>query len=269
VATGETLGGHPIGRITEDDLDRAAIIQGSEHQQPLPAKTIKSLEKWGRRKGYLSRRWLSEFTSLMCEKYARRDRRLVPDEPAQDGKVKAEGEERRLLAAANPWLQRLIIGALETGCRRGELLSFQWQDVSLTRNELTIRAEKKAWTATCLRAEITDLHFHDLRDEAGSPMMEAGWPIHHVQQMLGHADLKHTSTYLNVTRSGLQESMKRFGTAPLHVVANQTNQEPAPSCNDVSASEKQVTVNEMVCGLASPARFELAAPRLGGECSIP
>jgi hypothetical protein len=77
-------------------------------------------------------------------------------------------------------------------------------------------------------------------------MMEAGWPIHHVQQMLGHEDLKHTSTYLNVTRSGLQESMKPFGTAPLHVVAPQTNQEPATSCNEVSASEKQVTVNEVV-----------------------
>ena len=86
-------------------------------------------------------------------------------------------------------------------------------------------------------------HFHDLRHEAGSRMMEAGWPIHHVQQMLGHADLKQTSTYLNVTRSGLQESMKRFGTAPLHVVAPEADQEHQPTCNDVAPSEKQVTVN--------------------------
>jgi len=102
---------------------------------------------------------------------------------------------------------------------------------------------KEAWMATCRRAKITDPHFHDLRHEAGSRMMEAGWPIHHVQQMLGHADLKQTSTYLNVTRSGLQESMKRFGTAPLHVVAPEADQEHSPSCNDVSESEKQVTVN--------------------------
>ena len=26
-------------------------------------------------------------------------------------------------------------------------------------------------------------------------MVEAGWPLHHVQEMLGHADLKQTSTY--------------------------------------------------------------------------
>jgi len=31
--------------------------------------------------------------------------------------------------------------ALETCCRRGELLSLHWRDVSLTRGELTIRAE--------------------------------------------------------------------------------------------------------------------------------
>jgi integrase len=39
-------------------------------------------------------------------------------------------------------LQNLIIAALETACRRGELLSLQWRDVNLERGELTIRAEK-------------------------------------------------------------------------------------------------------------------------------
>jgi site-specific recombinase XerD len=49
-----------------------------------------------------------------------------------------------------------------------------------------------------------NLHFHDLRHEAGSRFIEAGWPIHHVQEMLGHASLEQTSTYLNVTGTGLQ-----------------------------------------------------------------
>ena len=55
-----------------------------------------------------------------------------------------------------------------------------------------------------------DLHFHDLRHEAGSRLIEAGWPIHHVSEMLGHANLGQTSTYLNVTRVGLHDSMRRF-----------------------------------------------------------
>ena len=59
-----------------------------------------------------------------------------------------------------------------------------------------------------------DLHFHDLRHEAASRLLEAGWPIHHVQEMLGHANLSQTSTYLHASEMGLQESMRRFDPAP-------------------------------------------------------
>jgi integrase len=45
------------------------------------------------------------------------------------------------LHSASPRLQRLIIAALETGCRLGELLALHWGDVDLERKELTIRAE--------------------------------------------------------------------------------------------------------------------------------
>ena len=54
-----------------------------------------------------------------------------------------------------------------------------------------------------------DLHFHDLRHEAGSRWLEAGMPIHHVKQLLGHASIGTTDTYLNSTRIGLQEAMRR------------------------------------------------------------
>ena len=42
-----------------------------------------------------------------------------------------------------------------------------------------------------------------------SRLLEAGWPLHHVQEMLGHSSLEHTSTYLNIQRGGLRESMRR------------------------------------------------------------
>jgi integrase len=75
---------------------------------------------------------------------------------------------------------------------------------------------KRAWTNACARAGIDDLHFHDLRHEAGSRLLEAGWPIHHVKEMLGHANL----SYLNAGRMGLQDSMQRFDPLPLQSCCN-------------------------------------------------
>lgn len=52
-----------------------------------------------------------------------------------------DGEEERLLAAASPHLQALIIAGLETGCRKSELLSLQWGAVRMDANELCLQAE--------------------------------------------------------------------------------------------------------------------------------
>jgi integrase len=72
---------------------------------------------------------------------AQRKRRLIPDVLDKEGNLKEPGEERRLLAASGPQLQRLIIAALETACRRGELLNLTWADVDLKRRELHVRAQ--------------------------------------------------------------------------------------------------------------------------------
>jgi hypothetical protein len=75
--------------------------------------------------------------------------------------------------------------------------------------------EEGATLSPASRAQLRaiDLHFHDLRHEAGCRWLEAGWPIHHVQEMLGHTNLSQTSTYLHAAEMGLQESMRRFDAA--------------------------------------------------------
>jgi len=60
---------------------------------------------------------------------------------------------------------------------------------------------------------------------------------------VGHADLKQTSTYLNVTRVGLQESMRRFGTEPLHSVASEPEIGHPATGNDTPESEQKTSVN--------------------------
>lgn len=316
---GARFGDRWIGVVTEDDLESVfgqlnglAAATWNKYRQ-----TVLTMQRWGKRKGYLSRLWLSDEVTekgaaLGRKKGARRQRRLVPDQVNADGHLTIEGEERRLLKHASPWLQRLIIAALETACRRGELLSLQWRDVDLPRGLLRVRAEnaksnelrdlpisdklravldmvkhdpkgdphtplafvfgtvigdavknpKKTWETAVLKAHghtpkwkgttldadsraryrAADLHFHDLRHEAGSRLLDQGWPLHHVQAMLGHADAKTTSIYLNVTTQHLQDSMKRFGAA-LQAVATAAAIDPRPLCNDIDQPAAQVVVN--------------------------
>jgi integrase len=60
-----------------------------------------------------------------------------------------------------------------------------------------IRDTKTAWTNTCRRADIRGLRFHDLRHEAASRKVEAGYPMHAVSLWLGHTNLTTTARYLN------------------------------------------------------------------------
>jgi integrase len=150
----------------------------------------------------------------------------------------------RFLAAADPYTKDLIVAALETGCRGGELRSLQWHDIQdemlvltaeKTKTKRTrvipisptlgkvIDRRRKApngedlpatahvfgnavgepvarrlsntwWKATCVRAQVTDPHFHDLRHEFGSRLLESGGQLHEVQATLGHTNIKMTST---------------------------------------------------------------------------
>jgi integrase len=321
---GARVGDVPIGRLTESDFEVVfrQLRTLANATQNKYRQTVLLLQRWGVQKGYLTRRWLSEDATgkggtLAHRQGARRHRRLVPDELDARGQVQAPGEERRLLAHASPWMQRLIIAALETCCRRGELLSLQWGDVNLTRGELRIRAEhaksglsraipvsprlravlemsrhdpagrlhpptayvfgnavgrrvsspKKAWGTVVLKAQghtpdwqgsrlsptsrarywAANLHFHDLRHEAASRLLEHGWPLHHVQAMLGHADAKTTSIYLDATTLQLHESMRRFaGPArpwPLHGVAHPAPESISLACNDEADQPRNSRVN--------------------------
>ena len=114
------LGQHPPRAVTEHgyeaftahlrQLGRAASTVSSYIQ------LIKALDRWFTKKGYRTAAAVTgDADGLRRSKRARRDRRLVPDAMNADGKMAADGEERRLLRAANPWPQRLIIAAIETG----------------------------------------------------------------------------------------------------------------------------------------------------------
>jgi integrase len=58
--------------------------------------------------------------------------------------------------------------------------------------------------------EAIDLHFHDLRREAGSRWLEGGVPLHTVRDWLGHTSIAQTSTYLASTMATAHDAMARF-----------------------------------------------------------
>ena len=291
----QPVGTTPIGTITEDDFElfmkhlRAQGRAASTRNHYL--QLIQTLSAWGVKYGYLARPWIRPLAELKQEvdtelrraKVARRNRRL------------RAGEEDAVLEVASRRLYRVIIAALETGCRLGELLLLRWQEVNLRRREVRILAHtakddedrmlpisarllavldmarhdpaghvfgpeayvfgtatgeqaksiKTAWHTACRKAGIRDLHVHDLRHEAGSRFLEAGWPLHEVQYMLGHANIATTSTYLNAILPSLHASMRRFDEARnrCKIVASNGTTEHRPPRNVDQAPRDNRLVN--------------------------
>jgi integrase len=147
---------------------------------------------------------------------APRNRRLMPGE--LDALVGAAARSR------NRWLMPLVLLAIETAMRQGELLALRWSCVDLeartaflpvTKNGSdrrvplteravqilsTLRREGEllfplsskglqiAWRRLARRAGIEDLRFHDLRHEAISRLFEKGLNVPEVAVMSGHRD---------------------------------------------------------------------------------
>ena len=57
-------------------------------------------------------------------------------------------EEERLLAASSPWLQEIILFALHTGMRQGEILNLRWEEVDFTRGTLMVMKSKNGTRRT-------------------------------------------------------------------------------------------------------------------------
>ncbi|HEY2150296.1 MAG TPA: tyrosine-type recombinase/integrase, partial [Vicinamibacterales bacterium] len=90
------------------------------------------------------------------------------------------------------------------------------------------------------RAQLAaiNLHFHDLRHEAGSRLLEAGWPLHHVRDMLGHGDISTTSRYLNADRHGLRESMLKAEQTATFAKSLQKHGKPARQPRAIPRTKK-------------------------------
>lgn len=140
----------------------------------------------------------------------------------------------------NPWCKPVVILALETAMRMGELLSLRWEDINLIRRTVTLQdtkngekrevplssiavqlltnlprsidgrvfpisrdALKRVYSRACERAKIVDLHFHDLRHEATSAFFEKGLNVMEVASITGHKTLHMLKRYTHLKAENL------------------------------------------------------------------
>ncbi len=154
------LGGKPIESITADDIDAGMVTLASE-----PAKVYGGRDadgnpifrkKAGRRSGATLNRYLVALAALYA--WARRNRlvprgfesptKYVDKNPETRGRVRylTDDERGRLLLACreSSWtrLYLLVLLALTTGARRGELLALRWCDIDLDRGEAILHDTK-------------------------------------------------------------------------------------------------------------------------------
>ena len=150
-----------------------------------------------------------------------------------------DGEYERLEAASkltqNAHIWPIVVFAIETGMRRGEILGLTWDNIDLKRRTAFLPLTKNgssrevplstkavcvlqqqrtrtgispfpvnsnafrlAWDRLRGRAGLNDLRFHDLRHEAISRFFEMGLTVAEVALISGHKDVKMLFRYTHM-----------------------------------------------------------------------
>lgn len=139
----------------------------------------------------------------------------------------SKDEIGRLYASCQGELLAFVTFALNTGCRRGEMLALTWQDIDIQRGQIHIRDSKsgkgrvipmnetvknlilslkkqpdspnifssyhrEAFDAALVKAKIDDASLHSLRHTFASHLVMSGVDLVAVSRLLGHASIQMT-----------------------------------------------------------------------------
>jgi integrase len=173
-----------------------------------------------------------------------------PSAAAGRDRVLTRAEEARLLDALrpmgrrSPWLYPLVILALETAMRRGELLALRWEDISLAKRTATLHDTKNgegrvvplssravevlqalprsitgqvipmtpfavcaAFERAMVRAGIEGLRFHDLRHTAITRMAAKLPNVIELAAVSGHKSLRMLQRYYHPRAEDLAQKL--------------------------------------------------------------
>jgi integrase len=148
-------------------------------------------------------------------------------------RIRSNGKEEAITAAIsvnNPHLKAMIILAIDSGLRRGEIFKMRWQDIdfdngiirvlgthtktererlaplserarleleklkeiSIGENPFPLKDIKRSFATAKKLAKIKDLHFHDLRRTAITRWIQQGTPLALAGKLGGHSQLQTT-----------------------------------------------------------------------------
>lgn len=148
-------------------------------------------------------------------------------------------------------LTPMVLLAVNTGLRRGELTSLEWSDINLQGKVLTVRGStaksgrtrhiplnvealdvlqryrrqhtegrlfeltrvNKSFAALLESANIAELRFHDLRHSFASHLVMAGADLYVVKELLGHASIAMTERYAHLAPEHKAAAVALLGAA--------------------------------------------------------
>ena len=165
-----------------------------------------------------------------------------PHREARSGKARDRvltTSERTALVSAcgqchNPWIKPVVVFALETAARRGEILALLWRDVDLTRRTATLQmtktgmrkiplsttciamleslsrsldgrvfpvsmeAVKQAYERAVARAGVVNFTLHDLRHDALTRLAKQGLSVLELRAISGHTTANMLQRYVSI-----------------------------------------------------------------------
>lgn len=171
----------------------------------------------------------------------------VGNRNARDRWLTLEEEKSLLDNATNPvWLRSLIIVALHTGMRRGEILELRWQNVDLLKRAIRVIKSKngekrtipmsktllnlfksmnvrdisgrvfpisgsslrQAFDKLVAKVGLENFRFHDLRHTFATRLVQNGVDLYKVKELLGHKTITMTMRYAHHYSESLRSSVE-------------------------------------------------------------
>lgn len=181
--------------------------------------------------------------------------RKPPPGKARD-RVLTDEERERLLdecqKCRNSWVYPVVVFALETAARRGEILSLTWSAVNLDQKTAAVEGKtgkrtlplsptcitllkelpvsqsgyvfpvtaetlKQAYERSVRRAGIADFTFHDLRHDAMTRLAKLGLNILELRAISGHTSANMLQRYVSINPSNLAEKINASAAFPVGI----------------------------------------------------